>query len=71
MLGRNQYDYITPTFSGSAQGEQINMATSALPSPGRHGGEKSMWLHHACVLRIPIVGRNPYGYINPLISRSP
>ena len=36
----------------------INMAASALPSRGLHGGEKSIWLHHPYLLRVPMVGRN-------------
>ena len=41
MVGRNQYGYITPAFSGSPWWGEINMATSPLPSRGPHGGEKS------------------------------
>ena len=36
ILGRNQYGYITPTFSGSPWWGEINMATSPLPSRGPH-----------------------------------
>ena len=34
-----------------------------MPSSGLHGGEKSIWLHHPCLLGVPMVGRNQYGYI--------
>ena len=37
------------------------MATSPLPSQGPHSGEKSIWLHHPCLLGVPIVGRVQYG----------
>ena len=46
------------------------MATP-LPSRGPHSGEKSIWLHHPCLLGVPIVGRNQYGYITPAFSGSP
>ena len=58
MVGRNQYGYITPAFSGSPWRGEINMATSPLPSRGPHGGEKSIRLHHPCLLGLPIVGRD-------------
>ena len=32
---------------------------------GPHGGEKSIWLHHLCLLRVLMVGRDQYGYITP------
>ena len=38
---------------------------------GPHSGESSIWLHHPCLLRVPIVGRNQYGYITPVFSGSP
>ena len=47
------------------------MATSPLPSRGPHGGEKSIWLHHPCLLMVPMVGTNQYGYITPAFSGSP
>ena len=68
--GRNQYGYITPAFSGSPWWGEIYMATSLLPSRGPHGGEKSIWLHHPCLLGVPMVGRNEYGYITPAFSGS-
>ena len=71
MVGRNQYGYITPAFSGFPWWGEINMATSPLPSQGSHGGEKSTWLHHPCLLRVPMVGRNQHGYINPAFSGFP
>ena len=40
MVGRDQYGYITPTFSGSPWRGEINMAAAPLPSQGTHGGEK-------------------------------
>ena len=58
MVGRNQYGYMTPTFSGSPWWGDINMATSPLPSQGPHVGEKSIWLHHPCLLGVTMVGRN-------------
>ena len=45
------------------------MATSPLPSRGPQSGEKSIWLHHPCLLGVPIVGRVQYG--SPLPSRGP
>ena len=71
IVGRIQYGYITPAFSGSPWWGEINMATSPLPSRGPHSGEKSIWLHRPCLLGIPIVGRNQYGYITPAFSGSP
>ena len=47
------------------QGGEMNMATSPLPSWGPHGGGKSIWLHHPCLLGVPMVGRDQYGYITP------
>ena len=31
-----------------------------LPSRGPHSGEKSIWLHQSCLLRVPMVGRLQY-----------
>ena len=31
-----------------------------LPTQGPHSGEKSIWLHHPCLLGVPMVGRNQY-----------
>ena len=47
------------------------MATSPLPSQGPTSGEKSTWLHYPCLLGVPMVGRNQYGYINPAFAGSP
>ena len=47
------------------------MPTSPLPSRGPHGGEKSIWQHHPCLLGVPIVGRNQFGNITPAFSGSP
>ena len=44
---------------------------SALPSRGPHGGEKSIWLHHPCLLGVRVVGRNQYGYITLAFLGSP
>ena len=44
IVGRVQYGYITPAFSGSPKWGEINMATSPLPSRGPHSGESSIWL---------------------------
>ena len=63
MVGRNQYCYITAGFSGSPWWGEINMATSPLPSRGPQGGEKSIWLHHPCLHRVPVAGRNQYACI--------
>ena len=49
----NPCGYITPTLSGPPWWGEINMATSPLPSLGTHGGEKSIWLHHLCLLGVP------------------
>ena len=70
-MGRNQYGYISLTFLGSPWWGEIKMATSPLPSRGLHGGEKSIWLHHLCLLGVPMVGRNQYGYITSAFSGSP
>ena len=43
------------------------MAASQVP----HSGEKSIWLQHPCLLGVPTVGRNQYGYITPAFSGSP
>ena len=63
-------DCIIPAFSGSPWWGEINMATSPLPSWGPHGGERSIWLHHLCLL-----GSAQWGEINmatsPLPSRGP
>ena len=71
VVGRNQYGYITLVFLGSPWWGEINMATSPLPSRGPHGGQKSIWLHHPCLLGVHMVGRNQYGYITPTFSGSP
>ena len=47
------------------------MHTSLLPSWGPHSVEKSLSLHHPCVLGVPIVGKNQYGYITAAFSGSP
>ena len=39
-------------------GRGINMATSPLPSRRPHGGERSIWPHHPCLLGVPMVGIN-------------
>ena len=44
------------------------MATPSLPSRDPHRGGKSIWLHQPCLLGIPIVGRNQYGYITPVYT---
>ena len=49
----------------------INMAISRRPSQGPHGGERSIWPHHRCLLGVPVVGRNQHGYINPALLRVP
>ena len=46
------------------------MATSPLPSWGPHGAQKSLWLHQPCLLGVPIVRRNQYGYITLAFSGS-
>ena len=71
MVGREQYGYITPAFSGSPWWGESNMATSPLPSQGPHGGERAIWLHHPCLLGVPMVGREQYGYTTPAFSGSP
>ena len=38
---------------------------------GPHGGEKSIWLHHPCLLGVPVVRRDQYGYITPAFSGLP
>ena len=53
VVGRNQYDYNTPAFSGSPWWGEINMATSPRPSWGPHGGEKSIWRNHPYLLGMP------------------
>ena len=58
MVGRDQYGYISRAFSGFPWWREINIATSPLPSQGPHGGERSKWLHHPCLLGVPVVGRN-------------
>ena len=47
------------------------MATSPLPSQSPHGGERSIWLHHPCLLTVPMVGRDQYGYITPAFLAFP
>ena len=49
--------YITPAFSGFPWWGEIKMATSPLPSRVPNGGEKSKWLHHPYLLKVPMVGR--------------
>ena len=41
------------------------MATSPLLSQGPHSGEGPTWLHHPCLLGVPMVGIDRYGYITP------
>ena len=76
-----QHGYITPSaleaqvwaqwlhqpcrLGGPHTGTKSELATSPLPSPGPHGGERSIWLHQACLLRVPMVGIDQYGYIAP------
>ena len=71
MVGRDQYGCITPAFSWSPWWGEINMATQPLPSRGPHGGERSIWLHNPCLLRVPMVGADQYGYITPAFLGSP
>ena len=47
------------------------MATSALPSQGRHIAEKSIWLNLLYVLGLPIGGTNQNGYITLAFLGSP
>ena len=70
MVGRDGYGYITPACSGSPWWEEINTATSPMPSWGRHDGKRSIWLHHPYLLKFPIVRRNQYGCITPAFSGS-
>ena len=65
IVGKDQYAYISPTFSGSAWWGNINMIASPVPSRGPHSGERSIWLHHRCPLRVPMVGKHQYGCITP------
>ena len=46
---------------GKVEQNTHNMATSPVPSQGPHTGEKSLWLHHPCLLGVPIAGRVQYG----------
>ena len=62
---------ITTAFSESPWWGEINMATSPLPSPGPHGGERSIWRHPPCLLGVPMVGRDQYGDITTTFSGSP
>ena len=71
IVGRNQYGYILPAFLGSPWWAKINMTTSPVPSRGGHSGEKSIWLHLACLLGVSIVGRSQYGYITRAFLGSP
>ena len=41
----------------------------ALCCQKRSDGESSMWVHHPCLLGVPIVGRNQYGYKVPMVGR--
>ena len=65
MVGRDQHGRITPAFSGSPWWGEINMATSPMSSLGPHGGEESRRLHHTCLLGVPMVEIDQYGYITP------
>ena len=71
MVGKHQYGYITLAFSGSPRLGNINMGTSPLPSQGPHSGERSICVHHPCLLRVPMVGKHQYGYITLAFSGSP
>ena len=71
IVGRDQCGYITPTFSGSPLWGEINVATSPMPSRAPHSGERPIGLHHPCLLRVPIVGKDQYGYITPAFSGFP
>ena len=50
---------------------EIKMVSSPPPSQGPHGKEKSKWLHHPCLLRVPIAGRNQNSFITLAFSGSP
>ena len=52
---------------GPHSGEK-STATSPPPSRLPHSGESSIWLHHPCLLEVPIAGRNQYGDITPAFS---
>ena len=71
MAGRNQNGYLTPAFLRSPWRGETKMATPPLLSRGVHGGEKPKWLHHPCLLGVPMAGRNPNGYITPAFSGCP
>ena len=47
------------------------MATSTLPSTGSLSGEKSIRLHHPCLLGVPMMGEIHECYISPALSGSP
>ena len=63
MVGKDQYRYMTPTSLGSPWFGWIIIATSPLPSRGRHGGDTPKWLHQPFLVGVPIVRRYQNGYI--------
>ena len=71
MVGRNQEGHITPAFSGSPWWVEMDMLASPVPSRGPHGEERSIWLHHPCLLRVPMSGRDQYSCITPFFAGSP
>ena len=40
------------------------------PKKNRHS-ERSIWLHHPCLLKVPMVEIHQYGYIAPTFLGSP
>ena len=60
---KNQCGYMTAAFSGFPKWAKNNMPTKPLPSPPPHTVDKITQLHPICLLRVPVVGRNPSCYI--------
>ena len=50
--------YLNPAFRGSPMKKD------------KIGGERSIWVHHPCLLRVPILGKGQYGYITLALSGS-
>ena len=72
-MGRTQFGYITCAFYVLRVPilGRIQYGYIKLPSTGSLSGEKSIRLHHPCLLGVPMMGKIHECYISPALSGSP
>ena len=70
-MGRCQYGYITPAFSGSPPRGGVNTVAKPLPSWGPRNGEETTSLYNRCLRGVPTMGDSQYGDTAPVFLGSP